>query len=56
MFSYAPPNYFSFGNPFKILAENSPTGAFKYMSDLANVYNRRRERLRKIKFSDLITD
>lgn len=48
MFPYLSPNYFSFGNPFKVLGENSPTGAFKYMSDLANVYNRRKQRLQKI--------
>lgn len=45
MFPYEPPNYFSFGNPFKVLGDNSPTGAFKYMSDLANAYNRRKQRL-----------
>ena len=48
MFPYAPPNYFSFGNPFKVLSENSPTGAFNYMSELARSYSRRNKRLQQL--------
>jgi hypothetical protein len=45
MFSYAPPNYISFGNPFKVLSENFPSGAFHYMSLLAKSYLSRQARL-----------
>lgn len=45
MFSYEPPHYFSFGNPFKILSEHFPSGAFYYMSTLAKNYLNRQKRL-----------
>lgn len=44
MFSYAPPDYISFGNPFKVLSENYPSGAFHYMSILARSYLSRQTR------------
>lgn len=38
MFPYTPPNFFSLGNPFKILSQYAPTQAFQYMSALAQLY------------------
>lgn len=38
MFPFKAPNYISFGNPFKSLKNNAPTGAFNYMSKLAKNY------------------
>jgi len=38
MFPYTPPNFFSLGNPFKVLSQYSPTQAFQYMSGLAQLY------------------
>lgn len=35
MFVYAPPNYVSFGDPFRILAENAPTPNSHFLSQLA---------------------
>lgn len=49
MFPYAPPNYFSFGNPFAVLGGNSPTAAFNYMSELARSYTRTNKRLQQVR-------
>lgn len=38
MFPYTPPNFFSLGNPFKVLSQYAPTQAFQYMSALAQLY------------------
>lgn len=38
MFGFKPPEYFSFGNPFKVLSEYSPTMAFMRMSNVAKSY------------------
>lgn len=35
MFQYSPPNYVSFGDPFEVLAANSPTPASHFISQLA---------------------
>jgi hypothetical protein len=47
MFSYSPPDYISFGNPFRVLSENFPSGAFHYMSMLARNYLSRQARLQE---------
>jgi len=47
MFAYSPPDYISFGNPFKVLSENFPSGAFHYMSILARSYLSRQARLQQ---------
>lgn len=49
MFAYSPPDYIAFGNPFKVLSENFPSGAFHYMSTLAKNYLNRQARLQKNK-------
>lgn len=38
MFEFKPPSYFSFGNPFKVLSEYSPTMAFMRASNVAKSY------------------
>lgn len=47
MFAYAPPDYISLGNPFKVLSENFPSGAFHYMSVLAKTYLDKQKRLQE---------
>lgn len=37
MFRYAPPDFVSFGDPFEILAENSPTENAYFLSQLAKI-------------------
>ncbi len=41
MFKFTPPYYFSLGNPFKTLAEYSPTPTFQLISKLAQMYLRK---------------
>lgn len=47
MFAYSPPDYISLGNPFKVLSENFPSGAFHYMSVLAKSYLDKQKRLQE---------
>jgi len=47
MFSYTPPDYISLGNPFRVLSENYPSGAFHYMSNLAKSYLEKQRRLKE---------
>lgn len=46
MFAYNPPYYLSLGNPFKVLSEHFPSGAFHYMSTLSQKYLNRKKRLK----------
>lgn len=41
MFPYKPPHFLSLGNPFKTLAEYSPTPAFQFISNLSKQYLKR---------------